>query len=55
MSAYEALRVAVDILWPLIRDTADYLAGRRDTLPELPATLKSRVELERAKARRKKA
>lgn len=52
MSALEAIRIAIDVLWPLIRDTADYLAGKRDDLPEVPKTLRSRLELEKAKRRR---
>ena len=52
MSALEAIRIAIDVLWPVISQAADYLRGERDELPEVPGTLRSRLELERAKRRR---
>ena len=54
MGALEAIRVAIDVLWPVISQAADYLRGERDDLPEVPGTLRSRLELERAKRRRRK-
>lgn len=49
----EGIRIAVTVLWPIIQQTGEYIAGTRDDLPELPKTLRSRAELERAKLRAK--
>lgn len=51
MNVWEATKLAVNLLWPLIEGTAEYLAGKRSQLPELPKTLAARVELEKAKSR----
>lgn len=48
----EGIGTAVTILWPLIQQAGEYIAGARDELPEVPGTLRSRLELERAKRRR---
>lgn len=49
----EGIGKAVTILWPLIQHTGEFIAGARDDLPEVPGTLRSRIELERAKARKR--
>lgn len=57
LSAAEALAATVRVLAPLFDAVHDYVTGETDEMPdlrELPAQLRSRAALERAKLRSKR-